>query len=302
MVQLAYAYVYSFGAETSKAIPAFFYLSFLVGFYGLCRRRFTHTASMLCLMGIILAPEMTAFASHSITNVMQACVASAGVVYVCLWTHTQRRSDLWMGAILLAVNNWMRIEGIVFIGVAIVIMAIHALRIHRYKSLLVPLASLLPLVVWLLYSTTCGLTTDSAAITHLFWDPVKASKIAHGAWALTSSQSFYGWTFYAAALALVMSLWFVVRRKDSLYLPLALVLSIVGYFVVLYQVDYKWDTVENVLSYSAKRFMFCYVPIAWYYFVSVYPVRRFFEWLERVCGIGYVLPSLRSERRDELQA
>ena len=55
---------------------------------------------------------------------------------------------------------------------------------------------------------------------------------------------------------------------------------------VLYQVDYQWDSIQNVLDFSAKRFLFCFVPMAWLFSVSVVPMRKFATWFERKCSIG----------------
>ena len=65
----------------------------------------------------------------------------------------------------------------------------------------------------------------------------------------------------------------------------ALLLSIILYYIILYQVDYKWDSINNVLAYSAKRFMFCYVPIAWYYICNCKTVQAGFNWIEKTCGL-----------------
>ncbi len=67
---------------------------------------------------------------------------------------------------------------------------------------------------------------------------------------------------------------------------IALVISILGYYFVLYQIDYKWDCIYNVLAYSAKRFFFCFVPVAWYSIVTTYPVTSLFKWAEKTLGLG----------------
>ena len=302
MIQLSYAYVYVFGAATSKAIPAFIYLGFLVGFYGLCRRKISHTGSALVLLGIISAPEMLAFASLSVTNVMQACMASSGIVYTCLWLRDRKSSDLVLAVLLLAINNWMRAEGIVFIGAAWLMVIVGSLRNKDWRSALLPAASLLPLVLWLLYSKSCGLYAESAIIAHPYWDGEKAATIIGGAWSLFFRGVYYGWTFHLFAIVLVASIigrYIISRiRKKSqhtstdshnyseLLVPAALLISVIGYYLLLYQVDYKWDSIDNVLAYSAKRFNFCFVPLAWYYIADAAPVNRLFTWLEKVLGLG----------------
>ncbi len=309
MIQLSYAYVYTFGAATSKAIPAFIYLGFLVGFYGLCRRRISHTGSALALLGIVTAPEMLSFASLSVTNVMQACMASSGVIYTCLWVSGRKSGDLWLAILLLAVNNWMRAEGVVFIGVAWLVVAASALRRKEWKYAFLPALSLLPLAVWMLYSSSCGLTAESAVITHPYWDGQKAATVIKGAWSLFSGGVYYGWTFHAFAIVLavhLVALLFCSLHKSNkaktesnavawfgglsgLLVPAVLLASIAGYYLVLYQVDYKWDSIENVLAYSAKRFNFCFVPLAWYYVASSALLNRFFRWLEENIGIGGIV-------------
>jgi hypothetical protein len=72
----------------------------------------------------------------------------------------------------------------------------------------------------------------------------------------------------------------------SRHLIWTIIIGIAGYVTVLYQVDYQWDSIQNVLDFSAKRFLFCFVPMAWFFSVSVVPMRKFATWFERKCGIG----------------
>ena len=296
MLQLSYAYVYIFGAATSKAVPAFIYLGFLFGFYGLCRRKLTHTASMLAVMGVMLTPEMTSFASHSMTNVMHACVASAAIIYLCLWLTRRETHDLWLCAVLLAVNVWMRAEGIVFIGVALLLVLSQESRVkgQGLSSVVYCLLPLLPFVLWTVCSRTSGLTSGSALILHPFWDGEKMLTILSGIWRLMSGGEFYGWTFNLTLIMLLVLLFykFLTRTashtSDSFsgWLICAILLGLIGYILVLYHVDYQWDSVQNVLAFSAKRFLFCFVPMAWYFSLSITPMRKLGTWFERKCGIG----------------
>lgn len=316
MIQLSYAYVYTFGAATSKAIPAFIYLGFLIGFYGLCARKLTHTGAMLAVLGIVTAPEMLSFASLSVTNVMQACMASTGIIYACLGVKNHDRSDLCMSIVLLAINNWMRAEGVVFVLVAWMLIAISSFVSGNRKMAIWPAIALCPLVLWMVYSNACGLTSESAIITHPYWDGVKATTVFNGAWSLLSAGIYYGWTFHIFVFALALHIaYIVIKVKVSsskvnfetpakheglmdFLVPIAMVLCIVGYYVILYQVDYKWDSIDNVLAYSAKRFNFCFVPIAWYYVASATPVNKFFDWMERGIGLGRQYPSKDKSRTE----
>ena len=286
MLQLAYAYVYTLGAETSKIIIGLFYLSFIVGFYGLTRRASNPTAAMLATLATVFTPEMLSFSSLSITNVVQAAMASTGLLYITLWFERGARRDLLLGTILIAVNCWLRAEGIVFGATAGVLVLIQCLRRKAsWLSLIAPFATLIPTVIFSIYAAANGLTSESALITHPFWDAEKASEVWRGAWSLIGNTQFYGWAFVAALLALLADSYYIVKERNNLCVLGALVLSIVLYYIVLYHVEYKWDSLSNVLAYSAKRYMFCYVPMAWYYVVTCKIVRQGFDWIERTCGL-----------------
>ena len=137
----------------------------------------------------------------------------------------------------------------------------------------------------MLYSASCDLTSESAIITRLYWDAEKAGVIFSGAWKLLSQLTFYGWTFLIMLIAFIANTYYCIKEKDNLNVLLAFCLSLTLYYFVLYQVDYKWDSINNVLAYSAKRFMFCYVPIAWYYICNCKVVQLEFNWIEKTCGL-----------------
>ena len=65
MLQFSYAYIYSLGAETSKAIPGFFFLAFIIAFYGMAKRTMSHTAAMFATFAMVCTPEMISFSSLS---------------------------------------------------------------------------------------------------------------------------------------------------------------------------------------------------------------------------------------------
>ena len=323
MVQLSYAYVYVFGAETSKAIPAFVYLSFLVGLYVLCRRRLTHTASMMVLLGVVMTPEMTSFASHSMTNVMHACIASSAMIYFCLWIDSHERKDFTMACLLLTINVWLRAEGVVFIAVAWImffsrmivdcINAAHstnngninfqyALTTTSRQWLALLLIPTLPFALWTICSLYCGISSEGTMILYLFRDSDKAYTILNGIYDLLSGGTFYGWTFNFALLMLHLFIFHRIylhirSRHTNKIMPSALltrslfwtiVLGIMGYMLILYHIDYQWDNIHNVLAYSAKRFLFCFVPIAWYFSLSIEPMKQAAQWLEHQCGLGWL--------------
>ena len=281
LVQLSYAYVYALGAETSKIIPGLMYLSFLIAFYGATSRAAGLTGAAVATFFVLLTPEMLAFSSLSMTNVIHAVFASLGVIYMALWFRKRERKDLLLCGALLGINTLCRTEGIVFTAAVLLLLFIDAFRTKQYKGfLLSALFALVPLLGWTLFTKINGLYAESIAIARPFWDAGKAATILTYVWHLYKSTTLYGWSFVVFLMAFLANLWFLVGRKDSLCLLLAIGLSTVFYLLIIYQIDYKWDTIENVLSYSVKRFLFCFIPMLWYFSVSNRAVGLFWQKLE----------------------
>lgn len=283
LVQLAYMYVYSLGAETSKIIPAMLYLSFLVAFYAALARATSRTAAMAATLFVVLTPEMTSFSSLSGTNVINAAYASLGIIYVLRW-FSGGRHCLGIGATLLALNVWSRAEGVVFILVAGMLVLYKCARARAWRPLIPVALAFVPVVVWQIYMHAFGMTVESFVITHPYIDGGKISKVAGGAWALLTNTKYYGWTFPALGLAVVADAVFAVRHRRAESADIAKLFAFAAgvalYFLVLYQVDYRWDSIDNVLNYSAKRFMFCFVPMAWYFVATCAPVAKAFTRLD----------------------
>ncbi|MDR1259034.1 MAG: glycosyltransferase family 39 protein [Tannerellaceae bacterium] len=287
LVQLCYTYVYALGAETSKIVNGLMYLFFLFAFYGATRRAAGNTGAAVATFFMLMTPEMLSFSSLSMTNVIHAAFASLSIIYMALWFREREKKDLLVCGALLGANILCRTEGIVFTGAVGLLLLIDALRTKQYRSLLPPsLFALVPLLCWTLYKEANSLYSESIAITHPFWDAEKAGIILKYIWTLYRDTLHYGWTFNIFIIAFIANLWFVVKKRDSLYLLLALALSSAFYLALLYQIDYKWDTIDSVMLYSAKRFLFCFVPAIWYFSLSNHAVRTAFMKLERLLLIN----------------
>lgn len=286
MVQLSYAYVYSLGAETSKAVPALIYLSFLFGFYGLTKRVTCRTAAILATFGMMISPEMFSFSSLSNTNVIHACAASAGMIYICLWFKNSERRDLLLGCTLLALNCWIRTEGVVFVLAALLLVLIRECKEKQFRKLLLPTAAILPIVLFAVYATTNGLTAENVIIAHPYWDPLKMQAIAGGAVFLICISHYYGYTFLLLLVAAIANLKYAIKELDGLHILLVILVTTVLYFLILYHINYIWDSLDNVINYSAKRFLFCMVPIAWFYITTNKMVRNLLQKMENALSFS----------------
>lgn len=269
MIQLSYAYVYMLGAETSKLIPALVYLAFLFAFYGGVSRFCGRTGAAAATFFMMITPEMIAFSSLSATNVIHATYASLGVIYTALWLRSRERSLFILGAVLMAGNVWIRMEGIVFIGSALIIIFINVFKEKAFKTLCIYAAiAISPLVVWVVFDKIYGLFAEGIVATYLFWDGQKAAMIWNYFKMLWFNSQYYGLTFPLLGIAVLLNSWFIYKKRDQINLLGMLLLAMVFYIIVLYQIEYKWDLIQNVLAYSAKRFLFCYVPLVWCYIVA----------------------------------
>lgn len=280
MLHLSYAYVYLFGATTSKIIPGLLFLSFLIAFYSITKRIAGRTCAAIATFCTMITPEMIAFSSLSATNVMHMIFASLGIIYIAVWLKRHERHDLYIGSVLLAINLWMRTEGVVFIGAAFCMVAIDALLRKQYRTMIPVAAAFLPALIWTAFMKLNGLYAESIAITRPFWDGEKAGTIYRYMKLLYTNTTYYGWTFVAFIPAIVLNIIQAVRKKDNFYLAGMILLAAFAYALVLYQIDYKWDSMHNVLSYSAKRFLFCFVPCVWYYLFSQELVVKAGKWID----------------------
>ena len=216
----------------------------------------------------MLAPEMTMFSSLSGTNVMHAIFASLSIIYVYRWYAKGDKGAFPLAILLLAINVWCRAEGIAFIAASAVLAIIHAVRNKSYACLGWGLLSIVPAAAWALFTSAIGMTTEGTVISHLFWDGEKASKIFTYATALLTNTQYYGWAWPAFAIAVLANIVFLAKHKDAWSFPCLCLLSVFIYFLIVYQINYTWDSIDNVLNYPSKRFLFCFIPLAWYYFFS----------------------------------
>ena len=285
-VQLSYAYVYTLGAETSKIIPALMYLSFLIAFYGVIKRSTSKTAAAVATFFVIMTPDMTMFSSLSMTNVMHAVFASLGIIYIYLFIKQREKKDLYLSGILLGANMWCRTEGVVFVITAFAIFLIYSIISKKYKSFIIfATLAVLPALFWVIFMKINNLYSENAVITKFFWDIEKIKTILNGISSLFNSVRYYGWTFITFFIIMLLNIWFMIKKKDNLAFLAMILISISCYMLILYHIDYKWDIIDNVLDYSAKRFLYCFVPLVWYYSCTSYVSKFLFSKLDNLLSL-----------------
>ena len=282
--QLSYAYVYLLGAEISKIVNALMFLSFIVLFYAVMRRAATSTVAIIITLFMIMTPELMAWSSMSMTNVMQAIFASIGVIYGLLWIKDARNEDLYLSAVFTALNLWSRNEGIVIAVTLGAVLFLRMLFVKKWRKIIPwTIIVLAPFVAWNVYMKMAGMYSENIIITKLFWDAQKFDVMYEHFLFLMKNKQYYGYSFVAFVLFAVANAYFIWKKKHILnaYSLLFVVLVFLLYFVLIYQVDYVWDTIENVLNYSVKRFFFCFIPVMWFFVGTSYLTDKAGTWLDK---------------------
>lgn len=269
--QLSYAYVYLFGAMASKIVNAMMYLSFLGIFYALLKRVTTHTAAAIFTFMMMITPEMLAFSALSGINLLHTVYAASGLLFAVLWFDKKDPKLLILSAILLSMNCFTRNEGIVFSGVASLLVLYRFFKkdIDWKKSLLFFVTAFFGFIYWMLFLKANQIHSGSdLIITKLFWDGDKIATMYRELKPLYLNTQYYGIGVVVFGLMLLVNLWNVFRKGDQAALLFATFGVILLYTLLIYQIDYVWDKIENVLRYSYKRFFFSFIPLMWFYIAA----------------------------------
>jgi hypothetical protein len=287
-VQLCYGFIYIFGAEMSKIIPGLMYAFFLLAFYGVSKRAINRTGAAMITFFVLITPEMLAFSALSMTNVMHAIFAATSIVYLSIWFKQREKKDLFLSAILLAINVWCRIDGFVFVGAACVVLFVDMLikKQHYKQYIFAALISLSTIIIWNIFLKIYEFPSDHQNINMKpFWDAERAHTIWKYMKELYTSTLYYGLTFIVFLLGFLGNLWSLIKKRDNIYLLVMLILSMVFFITLLYQLNNTWDTIDVILMYSAKRFMFCFIPIIWFYVASNESLRWLLDKTEKFLAL-----------------
>ena len=269
--QLSYAYVYLFGAMASKIVNALMYLSFLGIFYALLKRVTTHTAAAIFTFMMMITPEMLAFSALSGINVLHTVYAASGLLLAVLWFDKKDPKLLILSAILLSMNCFTRNEGIVFSGMASLLVLYRFFKkdIDWKKSLLFFVTAFFGFVYWTLFLKANHIHSGSdLIITKLFWDGDKIATMFRELKTLYLNIQYYGIGVVVFGLMLLGNLWNIFRKGDQVALIVATLGVMILYTLIIYQINYVWDSIENVLRYSYKRFFFSFIPLLWFYIAT----------------------------------
>jgi len=172
---------------------------------------------------------------------------------------------------LLSMNCFTRNEGIVFSSLAslLVLYRVFTKDINWKKSLLFFATAFFGFIYWTIFLKANQIHSGSdLIITKLFWDSDKLATMYRELKPLYLNTQYYGIGIVVFGLMLLLNSWNLVRKGDQAALVVATLGVMFLYTLLIYQIDYVWDTMENVLRYSYKRFLFSFIPLMWFYIAT----------------------------------
>ena len=276
LVAGSFALQHMCGEMSPKIMPVLFLISLLFSFYGCVRYFTTGTAAIIATAFLAITPEMFAHASLALTNLPNAAYASMAILSFFIWTQRKEQSWLYLAAIVMALTLFSRSDSIVFSMAVMDWLTYYSIKNKDYKTIFIygAIANSL-FIAWTLYLRMfLGSNSSDLFEKSLFWDPDKLDKILTyvGQFIVWDTQ-LYGigfWMLYFFLLLnLAMHLFKIKKWNNDLsvfvFVSLA---SWVLYTFLYYQMNYIVTTMDNFMTASYKRGMFCFVPLAWFYVIS----------------------------------
>ena len=272
-VPVSMAIAYLNGLELPKIIISLFYIFFLISLYFISIRYNTKTGGAIIIFITVITPEFTAHASLAMTNMPQAIYVGLGYIALWIWITNNDNKYLVLSAVFLAFNTWTRTEGILFSFVAGLVVLYYTVRNKQYMRLIVfSLIVLAPYIIWngflFTYNIKAAVPQQRLLVDHLFWDYDKMARLFSN----LNVIFFKTTVFYGAILYMFFGMLLLnsvnIYRKAQLPFLFLIFFSWLLYIFFYYQIDYSWDSLDNVIQSSYKRFFFCFIPLMAFYIAS----------------------------------
>lgn len=282
----SFAYVYIFGAETSKIVTTLFFVSLLSSFYGALRHYTDSTVAALLTFVLMITPEMFSHAALSLGNMPTTAYVCAGALATITWLDKRDDKFFWLGAMFIALVVWIRSDTIVFTAAALLIVGIDFLKTKDWKRTIIYGAiTVAPFILWAIYlklkiGTSTGGKFDfgmgyNAERFDLVWGYIKAFLFGGQKGAIDGGQ-LYGLVFILFFLVLLINVALIYKNGVKAFLNdnrntlVFLFVSFFLYALLFYFIDVKVQRapIASLMESSFKRGLFCFIPIAWFYIAT----------------------------------
>ncbi|MEE9374147.1 MAG: hypothetical protein V3V00_13930 [Saprospiraceae bacterium] len=286
LVPINFAYAYMAGMEYPKIISVLFIISTFFIMFGLAK-----DISKNLFIGLILAfilmstPEYLAMSALSLTNVPTALYAGFGLIFIYRFVNTSKRTDFYLGLILLTLGMWTRTEVIIFSIVAILILGLWSYKNKKYKETIV-LTGLIfgSYIIWKLYVDLVLQAQMQQSLNFLpFYDGQKISDILNLVKFVTFSTQYYGWVVYLF-LGFGVTLLLPKNRMANVNLYIIIIITWILYVILYYQmdnVDANGNLIPNYITAGYRRGFFSFLPLITYFIASSAPIILTSEWINK---------------------
>ena len=290
----SFAVAHLFG-NTPKWITILFCITNLVGFYALVRRFSSNLAAIFFTLVMFSAPEMLSHLGYSLTNLPQAAVAGAGIMCVIIYIRSYQKDNpaaldkgfLYLGVLLLALNQWARADGVMFSIAAGAMLFIFALQTKKWKVLAWGGVMLAPYLLWNFYLRAHDVVYSNYFLGFEVNMERWSEQWAYIKWFMFSAE-FFSITFWAliiVAIANIAIIAFTDKKwnKDNWQLLLATFIAWMVANVLYYQLDNEGHFSMKAYMFSSyKRGLFPFVVLAWLYVSSSYLGRKVFGKIQKM--------------------
>jgi hypothetical protein len=285
LYSLALAYTYMLGFETSKLIPVLFFISGTISFYAILKKITNQTNAIFFTLLAISTPELLSQSAINITSVPQAIYASLAIGTLVVWYKLKEERYFVLSIFLMAFSAFTRSEGVVYtIAAFMFLMFTNIKSMKLLNPLLYTCLALIPFLLWQLFikmnADIMNQFIQVEIINYPNLDMVKINKIKDLTIKVIFNSQYYGITPFIFIAVFFLNIKKSIVEKDQLGLLFMIIVSFLGYLILINQFQIKSDTIDNIINYSGKRFFFGIVLLMWFYIASNKTMVNGFIWLE----------------------
>ena len=118
-----------------KVISPLYYLAILLVFYFLLRRNFGRKISLLFTFLLASIPQFKDYATNGYADILLAFYYSASFFYLFLWIQKNEKAFLMISFLCSALGMWTKSEGLILIGINMILVIIYIMSKKGRKSL-----------------------------------------------------------------------------------------------------------------------------------------------------------------------
>ncbi len=298
----SYAYVYLFGAETSKLMNTWFYLALITSFFGISLRLCNQSLAALLTLVFALTPELYAHAALTLGNMPAAAYTAIAVMALGAWREGERAEYLFLSALMMGMTLWIRGDTIIFLPAAMILLLPVIVKGRFFSRIVLAVfLMILPFILWNLYLKFKLQTGQGGRFS--FDQGYQAEKLSlmfgylkamlfGGTYGKIDGGQLYGITFYVFYLSLFASFLLLLFKRvkfslSTLTATAAFMISLAAYFAVFYFIDERKQAapIDSLMSSSFKRGLFGFLPLALFAAMQLPAGQMLSHFLDRFMGV-----------------